>query len=275
MWRLRAFLLYHYLPFNKTIFGKLADPVYVLLVAFTMLPLFGVRFLFFGVLLVMLLYPGPPDEYQLSNYILHFKGTQFFTSGVIMTFVGAMQQYSCYLLHDGDLKKCLDNHGPGATQGLLSLIVDYLGSVVLVWVAFLMLPRSTKHPRRACLRRASVMERQGVYCCCLHGMVSQGGKLRRLLRYDVVCFLLSLSVFTCSYALRVTQHDDDHDMLHLKAALYWGNCLYALLSLPFSIFVVPVFAGLLTHSVTTGFDEDGILQEFALEEETEASEKDK
>ena len=31
--------------------------------------------------LAMLRFPGPPDEFQLVNYILVFKGAQFITSG--------------------------------------------------------------------------------------------------------------------------------------------------------------------------------------------------
>mmetsp|Transcript_115850 Transcript_115850/g.362420 ORF Transcript_115850/g.362420 Transcript_115850/m.362420 type:complete len:334 (+) Transcript_115850:1-1002(+) len=263
---LRARILYHYLPFDKTIFGKLIDPVYLTMIGITMLPLFGVRFLFFGAILLLLLFPGPPDEYQLVSFILHFKGTQFFTSGVLMTFIGAMQQYSCYVFHEDDLRRCVNSRGPGATQCLWSIVFDYFGSVALVWVAFLVLPRSNKHPKRATLRHATTMERRGTYCCCLQGVVTRGGRLRRLLRYDVTCFGLSLAVFVSTCVMRPASQgfeDSTHVLLvHVKSAIYWGNCLYALLSLPFIFFVIPVFSWLLTHSVVTGYNTHGALVEF-------------
>lgn len=52
------------------------DPVYLLMTFTTMLPIFGIRVFFFMGILVMLLFPGPPDEFQLINFILIFKGTQ-------------------------------------------------------------------------------------------------------------------------------------------------------------------------------------------------------
>merc|ERR1719401_3383779 len=108
----------------------------------TFLPVFGIRVFFFSGILLCLLVPGPPDEYQLINFILIFKGTQFFTTGVGLGFFGAMEYYGCYLFAPLDLRACIDEHGPGATDWLSSLLMDYLGSITLVWIAFLALPLS-------------------------------------------------------------------------------------------------------------------------------------
>merc|ERR1712185_232575 len=92
----------------------------------------------------MLLFPSPPDEHQLTNYILLFKGTQFFTSGVIALFLGAMQYYRCYIRYDEDMRHCILVSGPGASESVSGQIFDYCGSVVLVWVSFINLPRSRR-----------------------------------------------------------------------------------------------------------------------------------
>jgi len=269
--RLKAGFLHHYLPSDKTFFGKARDPVYLAMVAVTSLPIFGVRFVFFGSLLAMMTLPGPPDEYQLVSFILHFKGTQFFTSGVLMTLIGAMQMFSCHLSLAEDLRDCLTARGPGAGQLVSGLAADYFGSVALVWIAFALLPRSRKHPSRAGLRRTTSMMVRGTYCCCLQGVLTQGGRLLRLLRYDIICFLVSVGIFVSEYALyAVTQGARDSPPARLaraKAVIYWGNCLYALLSLPFLLFVIPVFSRLLTHSVITGYNSQGVLVEFAFREE--------
>merc|ERR550532_3428790 len=110
----------------------------------TMLPIFGIRVAFFMMILFMLMHPGPVDEFQLINFILIFKGTQFFTTGVGLGFYGAMQYFSCYLFKADDLRRCNDEQGPGTTDYLPAAIVDYVGSMCLVWVAFLLLPRSRR-----------------------------------------------------------------------------------------------------------------------------------
>merc|ERR1719401_1435997 len=101
----------------------------------TMLPVFGIRVFFFSGILTCLLVPGPPDEYQLINFILIFKGTQFFTTGVILGFVASMEYYACYLFAGAALRQCIDTRGPGATDWLSSLIMDYIGTLILVWIA--------------------------------------------------------------------------------------------------------------------------------------------
>jgi len=276
--RFRAWILFHYLPYNRTIFGKLKDPIYITMVAFTMLPLFGVRFFFFSGLLVMLLIPGPADEYQLVNYILHFKGTMFFTTGVLMALLGAMQYFRCYLFHISDVKGCIDTMGPGANEWLCTLIVDYFGSISLVWIAWLILPRSRKFPAHSEGPRGNrrTEEQMSIYCCCLKGYTSRGGRLGGLLHYDVVCFIISFCAVAPWYVMAEQQQKHleqgegeqaqeaalAEQWLRAKAVVYWCQVVYALLSLPFALFIIPVFSWLLTHSTFTGYNENGACVEF-------------
>mmetsp|Transcript_52078 Transcript_52078/g.100688 ORF Transcript_52078/g.100688 Transcript_52078/m.100688 type:complete len:668 (-) Transcript_52078:41-2044(-) len=275
--RWRAWILFHYLPYNRTIFGKLKDPIYITMVAFTMMPLFGVRFFFFSGILIMLLIPGPADEYQLVNFILHFKGTMFFTTGVLMALLGAMQYFCCYLFHINDVKGCIAARGPGANEWFWTLVVDYFGSISLVWIAWLVLPRSRKFPAQSERLRGNQQteEQMSAYCCCLKGHLSRGGRLGGLLHYDVVCFVISFCAMAPMYVMaekqevHVAREGDQaqavlaEQWLRAKAVVYWCQVVYALFSLPFALFIIPVFSWLLTHSTFTGFNENGACVEFA------------
>merc|ERR1740121_450973 len=136
---LRARVLYHYLPFDKSIWGNFKDPWWWLMLVFACIPNFGIRIVFFAVLLAFILRGCPPDEYQLVSYILALKGSQVVSSGIIMAVVATVKYNNC--VH-ANLGHTCDIDGPGATQDIITGIIDFCGSVVLVWVAFLCLPCS-------------------------------------------------------------------------------------------------------------------------------------
>lgn len=207
--------------------------------------------------------PGPADEFQLTNFILLFKGTQFFTSGVIALFIGAMQYYRCYIFNVHDMGDCVQRHGPGAWEWLWGQCFDYFGSVLLVCIAFLNLPRSHSLPRsRYCEisnHPSPISDKQTTYCCCLTGVKDRGGRLRKLLMYDVCCFVTSFVVIFLLHLKWSGPHQRDD----LRPAIYWSRVVYALFALPFSLFVLPVFFELLTHCIATGHNEHGACVEFA------------
>jgi hypothetical protein len=299
--KLRASVLHHYLPHDRSFFGKLKDIFYIFLTAVILLPVSFVRVAFFALLLVMLLHPGPPDECQLVNFIIYFKGTQFLNAGLFMMARGCMAYFTCYSLHKETVLECIDTGGPGTSGDVLPSLVDYLGCAVLVWVAFNGLRRSEKHaaPRYVGRRKRkqkqekrqqvrftlhspeSALDKNGGdvsngeegLCSAADNMctdaeisssTSRGGRLARLLHYDIACFLLSIvwlvlwTVFTC--------RDDFQQfgsILHVmrtsqfKQNLYWCKVFYGLLSLPFLPFIIPFFCKLLTHCEWTGYNEQG------------------
>jgi len=268
--RFRAFVLTHYLPHDRSIWGRLKDPWYLLMTATTMLPIFGCRVFFFGMILFFLLFPGPPDEYQLINFILIFKGTQFFTTGVILGYFGAMQYYMCYLFAD-NVRLCINEHGPGISDYLASLLFDTFGSVILVWIAFLALPKTKTHwHNKVCLHGEAPVEREEVYCWCLTGVVRKGGRIRFLMRWDLCCFVacwVTLAPFYFASSYHIMSEVPHHTkIVHAKQTIFWCRILYSLLSLPFVIFVIPGLGRVLTHSLITGFDSTGACREFAFPE---------
>lgn len=101
---IRASVLYHYLPYDRSIFGQLKDPMFWALTVISLVPMYGIRVTFFAFVLVLLISEPPPDEYQLVNYILGFKGSQFIANGMIQSLVAAIRYYMC--VHPGGTHTC-------------------------------------------------------------------------------------------------------------------------------------------------------------------------
>ena len=88
----RAFILFHFIPFDKNIWGMLRDPGWVFLTLVTMIPYFAARTLFFTVLLLCIATSkGGPDEFQLVAFVMKFKGQQFITGGLIAAARGGFE----------------------------------------------------------------------------------------------------------------------------------------------------------------------------------------
>lgn len=117
--KVRRFVLHHYLPHNRSIYGKVYDPVYVAILLLTLAPVPFVRVIFFTVLLLMIVIPGPPDEFQLVNFILLFKGTQFLNALSTMA-RGSMEYFVCFSARKDALLACVERSGPSGSEQLLS-----------------------------------------------------------------------------------------------------------------------------------------------------------
>ena len=143
LFKFRALLLYSYLPYDKTIYGKLVDPVCLSLMVFASLPFYygAVRAVFFSVLLACFLVdtelPEKASEDQLMTFILNLKGTQFF-SGLALLGLGYGQFHYCALR---TLPIC-DVAGPGSGWLVPEQVAMLLYTQMLVWGAFLLLRRA-------------------------------------------------------------------------------------------------------------------------------------
>ena len=185
---LRAKLLYHYLPFDISIFGQIKNPMFLLLTILSITPMFGIRVTFFTVILICIILGRPPDEYQLVTFILTFKGAQFLSSGVVMACVAAVKYYMC--VKPGGHHTC-DVEGPGVSQDLITSSVDFFGSCFLVWIAFLLLPCSRSFGGTRDLSEEEATETREKTSCCDDYDQRRGGRLAGLLGYDLCCFLMS------------------------------------------------------------------------------------
>lgn len=273
-YKVRAYVLNRYLPHNKTIFGKLKDPFTVLLYILTFLPIHGVRVIFFGILLLMLVFPGKPDEFQLINFILLFKGFQFMTSGILVMASGAFSYYSCYTFHKDDFLKCVDTTGPAPSSvgGVSGLLIDYAGSIILVWIAFAALSRSVNSVQELQQQQVDQMRaetpeesyRRLRLERALQTEGARGGRLWNMLRWDMKCFLFSIFLLVSSAIFTCQEHFEHGGVWYtllenpqFRANVFWCCDVYAVLSLPFAFFLIPGFLEIMTHSDTTGYNKHG------------------
>lgn len=274
----RARLLYILIPFDRSIFGQLRDPLFLVLTCISLVPIWGIRVIFFFLVLVCIVAGCPPDEYQLVAYIIGFKGSQFISSGMLQACAAAVRYYLC--VHPGGAHTC-DVDGPGAQQDLASGLVDFFGSCVLTWAAFFFLPYSD---RIAGDRTVTDDEQVGASTksttCCGHVYdTSRGGRLRELLGWELISFLLSL-LFCAGLCYVDVSHARPGGVpttnVHLNdviqdantwsghTAIYWARVFYSFLSFPFVFFLIPGLSSILSHTRTTGYNRNGLCVPFLM-----------
>jgi len=256
---------------------------------------------FFVMYLIFIITGKPADEFQLVQFIMAIKGLQFICSGVLMMCIAAYMYYMC--VHPGGFHTC-DETGPGVKQDILVSLSDWMGTCVLVWVAFLWLPCSERSAglrdltgdgeggdtiRRSNSQNApqggnDEEEARGGCCGAKAWEREKGGRLRGWLGYDFFCFLIS-----CVICVLLMSIDEGHmrpggqdstgfpppekllDTTIMEAqkwtghvAIYWARIVYALLSFPFLFFWIPGLQGILTHTRITGYNKNGVCVPFML-----------
>lgn len=140
----RWFILYHWFPYDKSIFGKIRDPVWWIIKLVTMIPMYCVRPFFYFFIFILMTLGTPkgqrgPDEFQMITFILSFKGVQFITGGILGSIRGWFQYYLCI-----QMGTC-STDWPGRVDGIYFVIVEFFLNVFLSWWAFGWLPMSGKY----------------------------------------------------------------------------------------------------------------------------------
>jgi len=277
-------VLYATQPADATIWKVTQDPVNASILAIKLLPFFGVNVLIFAYLFANI---DRKDEYQLVQFILMFKGCQFLSSGVCMSAYVAVKYFLC--VHPDGYHTC-QTDGPAAAKNEISAIIDIFGSCILVWFVFWILPRSTRSsglrdiakredPDGSDAEEKAIEGQEG--CCKCAYDEHRGGRMTVLLRYDLVCFILSLLFFCLLSLIQVShvkpgeQRETDHEKIkadlqeyyftyEFRITLYWTRIFYSILSAPFFLFYLPVLNGILTHTTPTGYNRYGMCVPFMM-----------
>ena len=284
--RMRCHLLYHYLPFDKTLFGQLRSPVSFGLLCLaswpeSISPL--VRPAFFTLLLACLLVDR--STYQLRNFIIQLKGTQFL-SAIYVLFSGFASFYYCTALapsrlplaptaddsmparedelasaasraglqHDGGeggLEAALSLSGPGVKVDIFQSMLSLLWLQLLTWFTMWLCPPSKdKRGKRRSQSKAATSaavtspsasaardggaesnrtdtpgrtSEAGVGGECWSALVpeqmqNRGSLLIWLLRWDLRCFALCLSVGGLLVLAVAGQQAEDAQLLQNRLA---------------------------------------------------------
>jgi len=152
----RAFLRYHIAPYDKTMWASLKDPVYLIIFLLSCIPTYGI---FAWTYLVIFFVLDKSDEFQLIYFILWFKGSQFFSWGVIKSFVGYFQYFYCAtfpvsiqdsVVGGSVARKGADScekFGPGMSTNYLFTVLSWVAMLVFCWLAWFLLRFSEEKGR--------------------------------------------------------------------------------------------------------------------------------
>jgi len=241
----RAFFLYHYWPCDKSIFAMyLKEPVDITLLLISLSPLVWVRAVFYTVLLACLCAPWPPDEHQIVQFILAFKGTAIFTDGAGRMLYGLMVYYTC-----ARAGTCGSGGSPGSSITARSILLD-LYQEILVWcVCFFLLPRTITY---------------GMRVGASSSRPDAGGRMKALLKYNLVAFAFSLTVFlvlsVCDVVMVSSVDRSEVWAWRIPENFYWSRVLFGFSMFPFFFLLHPQINKLLTHSIPTGYTRLGTLR---------------
>jgi len=251
---LLAFFRYHIFPNDKAIWGKLRDPFWIIFTLISLIPVAGICPLIF---LFIFLIIDKRDEFQLIAFILQFKGTQFLSHGIIRTLVGFFQFINCVSAPATSNEHNCEKSGPGVGGPYEIIIGGYFLQVLLIWIAFFLLPWSEEKGRTQLKGKVDAQ----------HGEVGNtskkaGGYLWYFMIYDMFCFLLCMAVLGWAISTRPGRNGGKlgtrYDDWQVKHAMFGVQVIYGYLSLPFYFFTLPLLQAVLTHSVPTAYDSRGI-----------------
>lgn len=262
----RAFFLYHYWPCDKSIFRQyLKEPVDISLLLLAMSPFTVVRVMFYAVLLLCLCIPYPPDEHQIVQFILAFKGLSVFTEGIGRTCYGVAVYYYC-----NRVGTCAFGGAPGTGVGSVSVTFDVFQEILVLFVWIVLLPRTVRFNRRAVqggLQRLDSTPRFGEGGADAAPPDAEetdahrgsGGRMQNLLNYYLWCVGLVVAAFVALSAsdLRAASAREGRCgqdcVWRLQENFFWCRTIFGLSTFPFFWLMVPSLNRLLTHSTPTGF----------------------
>ena len=286
---LRAAYLYALYPYDKTFWKKVKAPAFLLITACRMLPFAGIQSFMFLLNLCLI---DRRDEYQLVAYVQAFKSFQFYTTGLVSSFVGSVMYMSCAGLRT--TKNRCAHAGPGGEPRISTFVLSVCGfvlQVLLAWVALRLMttaiPKGGNPQRQYQLVGKTVSvkvegrkKRRDADVKAYHRWKGTHGvawrddgsedvleldgpdvdhvvhqdrnHLERLCAYDVACFALVVAV-----VVGVMLASGSTKTWQVQQLLFWGKTWYALLAFPYQVFALPGLGLVLTHARPTGYDRQG------------------
>jgi len=245
---IQAFILYNFMPYDQSIWQQLKNPWFYIISFAAFVPIYAIGQIFW---LIIFLFMDKNDEFQLCNFIIQFKGTQFISLGIINTLIGAARYYYCTTVSD------CNSYAPEIEFWEAAIFAI---QVIVVWYTFMLLPYSEKKGGLLIkpLKGEKMPTRTISGCCGIKRYPRRGGRLAFWLIYDTIIFIIVLALIALSTFLRNKQLQAGiYSANALKTDLFWAKTLYGLFSFPFLIFLVPLLATLLTHAKTTGYAPSG------------------
>jgi len=260
-----------------------------LLLLISVIPWFGIRTFYFFLVLCLI---DLGDEFQLMRYIQAFKAMQFISGGLVAGTAGGFQYYACVNFTPNHL--CGEKiWGPGQADNFFTQIVSFFGQMLMVWVAFMLLPCSVQKGRRRFKNQTQderlqtdveqANESWGAWACfgfrkyqfsspeaerAYRNRSAMKRERRRrlfwLLMVDVASAVLVMGLFAVAFVIKAKDGTWEGftagEMLQawqFKADFYWCRILYCLLSFFFFILNMPILNRAISNSPPTGYSPNG------------------
>lgn len=277
--RLRAYLRYSLLPYNKRRFGVMKSPVWIVFQLFTITPIAGIAPIMYTLLFLVI---DKRDRYQLVLFICAFKQMSFFTQGLLRNLYGFFLYFACVTsvaltprelvvgasqntllamgfpfetaghpsLERDEAKehRCMD-FGPGRAVIYPLAVSGVFLEVAICWTAFLLVPFA-KEKGRTDLQSAFIGDEHREE----DDAVDKFRYMRALLFYDLCMFLFCATLFTVVCVGNSWTFGD-----WPARQLFFGcQILYGFSSFPFFLFGLPGVNMLLSRAKPTLYDERGV-----------------
>ena len=232
--KVRAHVLYHMFPHDKTIWASVKDPWWWFYTqALGAFPLWGVTTVWWFVVLLCKWSESPVDEFQLVDFVVSFKASQFTTACVQAMVVGATLYASC-------IPDCSDG-APGSEPAFRATLWLFFARVLLCWVALGLLPWSAAkggyHYEPVRGERASVARK--------------GGRVWYWMGYDLVVAAGCLALVAVIY-----DRPGGADWVQ-NAQLFHVKVLYGMLSFPWMVLKLPMMYSLILALKPTNYNRAG------------------
>jgi len=280
---IRAKLRYAFKPYNLSIWGQIKLPLFWVLQLLPLIPISLFVPLVFCIIFIVI---DKTNKFQLVDFILRFKGTQFLSFGLVKNLVGVYTYIGCIGVSDEavtsvdmlripreERHSCAET-GPGKPNAIDSLWVQLGGlsfQILLTWTCFALLPLSKdlrregkddidNDPALAALAEAndnSQAEPNKFTKNDLRNELTHAGKKRLIMLgvYDFVCTLGCLVVFFSFLA-----QENGKATWIIEQVMFALQVAYGYMAFPFLICGMPGVRTVTTHSVATGYDERGRLR---------------
>ena len=232
--RVRAHVLYHMFPHDKTVWACVKDPWWWFYTqALGAFPLWGVTTAWWFVVLALKWAERPVDEFQLVDFVVSFKASQFTTACVQAMVVGAALYASC-------IPDCSAG-APGSEPAFRATLWLFFARVLLCWVALGLLPWSAVkggyHYEPVRGERASVARK--------------GGRVWYWMCYDLVVAAGCLALVAVIY-----DRPGGADWVQ-NAQLFHVKVLYGMLSFPWMVLKLPMMYSLILALKPTNYNRAG------------------
>eukprot|EP00928_Gymnodinium_smaydae_P026047 TRINITY_DN20558_c0_g3_i1.p1 TRINITY_DN20558_c0_g3~~TRINITY_DN20558_c0_g3_i1.p1 ORF type:complete len:1320 (-),score=271.03 TRINITY_DN20558_c0_g3_i1:245-4204(-) len=251
----RRTLRYGIRPCDKSVWGCLGNPVWIMVTLILCCPVIEVSAA--GFFLIFITFDFG-DTYQCVYFILKCKAIQFLVFGALVPLILYFQYFRCVTTPlDGFASgHSCSERGPGFIVNFWSNFAAWCFQNFLTWLVFVrVLCGMTENKGEAYRMRHLVSHTLSHSSTSSRTQVVMQRRLRNLFLYDLFAFSLCAAAVFLVMQMRA---DVVAQQTWLRVqTLIAFQVVYAILAIVFAVLMLPGARGLVTHAEATGYDMQG------------------